>query len=59
MTTELQQKQWLDTLTRALVLEMNVYNPNTNLFSLVSCLVEFTAYGGAVLSTDVRERFSF
>jgi len=55
MTTQLEKGQWLDTLTRAFILEFNVYNPDTNLFSLVSCLVEFTAYGGAFVTTDVSQ----
>ena len=54
MTKELEIKQWLDKLTRAVNLEFNVYNPDTNLFSLVSCLVEFPAHGGAIVTRDVN-----
>ena len=54
MTKELEIKQWLDTLTRAVNLEFNVYNPDTNLFSLVSCLIEFPAHGGAIVTRDVN-----
>lgn len=42
---ELQANNWLDTLTRAIIVEFTVFNPNVNLFSVVSLVVEFNAQG--------------
>ncbi|XP_078479003.1 LOW QUALITY PROTEIN: polycystin-2-like, partial [Lampetra planeri] len=41
---------WLDRGTRAVFLDLSVYNGNINLFCIVRLLVEFPATGGAVTS---------
>ncbi len=40
--------------TRAVVLEFNVYNPNVNLFSLVTILFEYPCFGGAIITGTVK-----
>ena len=50
----LEAGSWLDMYTRALVLEINVYNANANLFSVVSVLIEFPENGGAYLINNIQ-----
>lgn len=42
----LQETLWLDEQTRALFVEWSVYNANTNLFSVVSLVLEMSGTGG-------------
>ena len=50
----LKESGWLDYNTRALFLEFNVWNPNTNLFNMVTVLVEFTTVGHAISSHAIE-----
>ncbi|XP_078587370.1 polycystin-1-like protein 2 isoform X2 [Branchiostoma floridae x Branchiostoma japonicum] len=44
---------WLDENTRAVMVEVLLYNPDANLFSVVTFLVEFTYYGNAYPSVVI------
>ena len=48
MLAYLKQHQWLERSTRAVFVEFNLFNPNTNLFSVVNLVLEFPATGGTV-----------
>lgn len=41
----LKQDPWTDNRTRALILEFSVYNAQTNLFAMVTCVAEFVGGG--------------
>ena len=41
----LHQHQWIDRSTRAILIQLNLYNPNVQLFSSVSLLIEFLSTG--------------
>ncbi|XP_035672135.1 polycystic kidney disease protein 1-like 2 isoform X2 [Branchiostoma floridae] len=49
----LQDGGWLDENTRAVMVEVLMYNPDANLFSVVTFLVEFTYYGNAYPSVVI------
>ncbi|XP_019644234.1 PREDICTED: polycystic kidney disease protein 1-like 2 [Branchiostoma belcheri] len=49
----LQDGGWLDQNTRAVMVETTLYNPDANLFSVVTFLVEFTYYGNAFPSASI------
>ncbi|XP_066275447.1 polycystin-1-like protein 2 [Branchiostoma lanceolatum] len=49
----LEQLSWIDDNTRAVVIEMVVYNPNANLFSTVELMTEFSTIGKAFPKTQV------
>ncbi|XP_019631330.1 PREDICTED: polycystic kidney disease protein 1-like 2 [Branchiostoma belcheri] len=51
--TFLQQHNWLDERTRAVFVELILYNPHANLFSVVTIVVEFTPLGAAFTSGEV------
>ncbi|KAI8504762.1 hypothetical protein Bbelb_178800 [Branchiostoma belcheri] len=42
---DLERGQWIDSATRAIFVELIVYNPNANLFSVVSLLADFSSLG--------------
>ncbi|MCL4130642.1 UNVERIFIED_CONTAM: hypothetical protein GTU68_050043, partial [Idotea baltica] len=44
----LQQKNWVDKNTRALILEFSVYNSNVNLFTICTVSAEFNEGGGII-----------
>ena len=46
MITGLEESDWLDHLTRAVFIETNIYNANSNLFTAVTLLFEYPATGG-------------
>jgi len=48
----LQQSNWIDQRTRAVIIQLNLYNPNSQLFTLVTLLTEFLPSGG--LETSYR-----
>ena len=48
MVQQLEHTRWIDHLTRAVLLETNVYNANSNLFSVIMISFEFPPSGGAV-----------
>ena len=50
----LEAGNWMDMYTRALVLEINLYNANANLFSMLSILIEFPENGGAYLRNNIQ-----
>ncbi len=50
----LQDSSWLDYNTRAIFLEFNVWNANTNLFNMVTLLVEFTTVGKSLPSHTIE-----
>jgi polycystin 1L2 len=45
--SELHQLEWIDNQTRAVIIELSLYNPNVELFTSVIFLVEFLSTGGA------------
>ncbi|KAI8510759.1 hypothetical protein Bbelb_116750 [Branchiostoma belcheri] len=51
--SQLEPSGWIDRYTRAVFVEMTVYNPHANLFSVVSLLTEFTAMGKAYPRVDI------
>ena len=51
---ELKDHDWLDTQTRAVIVEFTVYNANSNLFGSVIMLQEFLATGVPVPSQEVK-----
>lgn len=46
--------RWLDRYSRALAVELTVYNANVNLFSSVLLLFEFPNFGGVFFRRDIR-----
>ncbi|XP_078573094.1 polycystin-1-like protein 2 [Branchiostoma floridae x Branchiostoma japonicum] len=53
VATFLQQRGWLDERTRAVIVELILYNPHANLFSMVTLVVEFTNLGAAYRGAEV------
>ena len=53
LATFLQQQRWLDERTRAIFVEMILYNPHANLFSMVTLVVEFTNLGAVYKGAEV------
>ncbi|XP_035688974.1 polycystic kidney disease 2-like 1 protein [Branchiostoma floridae] len=53
LSAYLEQHNWLDERTRAVFVELILYNPHANLFSVVSIVVEFTQLGAAFTSGEV------
>ena len=51
MLTRLEKENWIDKQTKAVFLELTVYNPNAQLYSVAAFLVEF-------LQTDAALPFS-
>ncbi|KAI8509126.1 hypothetical protein Bbelb_129740 [Branchiostoma belcheri] len=49
----LQKHAWLDDKTRAVFIELTLYNPHVNLFSLVSMATEFTGLGTVYKGSEV------
>ncbi|CAL1530710.1 unnamed protein product, partial [Lymnaea stagnalis] len=47
-------QNWLDLNTKAVLLEYTVYNPNSNLFTSVTAVVEFLTTGSASTVMDVK-----
>lgn len=48
LVNHLVEYQWLDRHTRAVFLEMNLYNPNINIFTYIMFIAEFIETGGIV-----------
>lgn len=42
---ELKRDEWIDGLTRAVHVELSLYNPHVNLFTFVILVAEFTTIG--------------
>jgi hypothetical protein len=45
--SELHQLGWIDNQTRAVIIQISLYNPNSQLFTSVNLLVEFLSTGGS------------
>ena len=43
--SQLHQLGWIDKQTRAIIIQLNLYNPNVQLFTSVSFLIEFLSTG--------------
>ncbi|CAF4044663.1 unnamed protein product, partial [Rotaria sp. Silwood2] len=50
----LQKLSWIDMQTRAVIIQMSLYNPNVNLFISVTILAEFLPTGGIYPSARVE-----
>ncbi|CAF3366379.1 unnamed protein product [Rotaria sp. Silwood1] len=50
----LQQLSWIDMQTRAVIIQMSLYNPNVNLFIFVTIIAEFLPTGGIYPSARVE-----
>ncbi|XP_071105701.1 polycystin-1-like [Haliotis cracherodii] len=48
---ELEKENWIDKYTRAVFVEFTVYNPQVNLFAIVTILAEFQPSGGVLTSS--------
>jgi len=46
--SELQRLNWIDTQTRAVIIQLSLYNPNVQLFTSLIFLTEFLSTGGLV-----------
>jgi len=44
--SQLHQLEWIDRQTRAVMIQVSLYNPNVELFTSVTLLVEFLSTGG-------------
>ena len=51
--SQLYQLSWIDNLTRAILIQISLYNPNANLFTSVSLLTEFLSTS----AIDPQSRF--
>jgi hypothetical protein len=49
----LHQLEWIDSRTRAIIIQLSLYNPNVELFTSVTFLTEFLSTGGI----DPQSRF--
>lgn len=49
----LEKSRWMDRHTRALFLELNLYNPNINIFTYIMFIAEFIETGGIVTSSNI------
>ena len=54
LVTQLKESGWVDQYTRAILLEFNVWNANTNLFNLFSLSVEFPNFGSSFSWRTIR-----
>jgi hypothetical protein len=50
----LQDLSWIDMQTRAVIIQLSLYNPNVNLFSFVTILAEFVSTSGVYPSARVE-----
>jgi polycystin 1L2 len=50
----LRELSWLDLQTRAVIIQMSLYNPNVNLFIFVTILAEFLPTGGVHPSARIE-----
>jgi polycystin 1L2 len=50
----LNELSWIDQYTRAVIIQMSLYNPNTNLFIFVTILAEFLPNGGVYPSARIE-----
>lgn len=52
--TELHRLGWIDQKTRAVIIQMTLYNPNVGLFTSLTVLAEFLATGGVFTSIRIE-----
>ncbi|CAF1261744.1 unnamed protein product [Adineta steineri] len=56
--SQLHQLRWIDSQTRAVIIQISLYNPNVQLFTSVILLTEFLSTGGIIPQSQI-EPFSF
>jgi hypothetical protein len=56
--SQLHQFEWIDRRTRAVIIQLSLYNPNVRLFTSVTFLIEFLSTGG-IYPTARFEPFRF
>ena len=54
LLNELEQNNWVDRSTRAVIVEFTVYNANVNLFAFTTLLAEYATNGDCVRSTSTE-----
>ena len=54
VVADLHSNGWIDKQTRAVFVEFTVYNANTNLFGIVSILIEFPSSSGLVTKVELQ-----
>ena len=54
MMSKLQKEQWIDRHTRAVFVELTVYNPQVNLFAILTIIAELSDTGGVVPSYRIE-----
>ncbi|XP_040265345.1 polycystic kidney disease protein 1-like 3 [Bufo bufo] len=52
--TDMETSNWLDSYTKGIFVEFNVYNANVNLFCLVNFILETTMIGGLFPSSELQ-----
>jgi hypothetical protein len=50
----LKDLSWLDVQTRAVIIQLSLYNPNVNLFIYVTILAEFLPTSGVLTSASIE-----
>jgi polycystin 1L2 len=50
--SQLHQLEWIDNQTRAVIIQLSLYNPNVDLFTSVILLAEFLSTGGVFTSAQ-------
>ena len=50
----LHRLQWIDSQTRAVIIQLNLYNPNVQLFTSVMLLTEFLPTGGLQIKSQIE-----
>ena len=50
----LHQAKWIDSQTRAVIIQLSLYNPNVQLFTSVIVLTEFLSTGGLQIQTRIE-----
>ena len=51
---DLRSKDWVDLRTRAVILELAIYSPGTDMTALVALLLEFPLTGSAIASFEIQ-----
>lgn len=54
LMTELRSQNWLDQLTRAMVIDFSLYNANVNLFVAVTLSFEMTSMGSVIQDHQIK-----
>ncbi|CAF1585523.1 unnamed protein product [Adineta ricciae] len=52
--TKLHEYQWIDDQTRAVIIQLSLYNPNAQLFTSIILLTEFLSTGGVVTQSTIE-----